>query len=377
MTQHFKNNIWLTFYGIYLFWYILLLMSNLNLATKIQMPFFTISIVFSGLFLMFQAYSLSELLTLILGLTLAVVVSLTSHTIVFITLVMFVFSAKGVYLSDFIRVDFWVRCMAILTVIFFWKINLIPNMQVIRDGQLRSSLGFLHPNTLGALLVIICGEIYFLYGTKQTWLSHLLTLGLILLDHLVLDSRSAEIGLWCLLIGHVILYSRWTTVRAQVTKFFKWLGYLGPWLFLVGSTVLIVKFNAANAYFSRLNELFSQRLAYMNYVSTYYPIKFWGQFIPNGPDSYQNVARQTIDNSYFSMLERTGLLATVIFIIYLLMLTQKFAQHHLTSLIILTITFCLISLMESRLNYFQYTIVLLTYLMQMDDKYLSEKERQR
>lgn len=356
-----RSKIWLNMYSIYLVSYIVLLTSNLGLNAKLQFPFLLISLLIFGPFLLWRTYSLNEFLVLTITLLMAVVVSVTSHTTVFIVLIVFIFGAQNVPVKAFVRKDLLARLTGVILVVVLSIVHIIPNLLMNRNGSsMRSSLGFDHPNTTGQMLLILMGELAFLYGRKHPYWVNITTLIALIVNFICLDSRSTELGL----IG-LILINGYFNLHHWPMKAHRWwsvLLMLVPWLTALVSLYLITHFSG-NSFYWRLNNLLSNRLAYMNNVWNYYPITMWGQFIPTGSGFYQDLNRNVIDNSYFSILMRTGVVSFIIFLGYLSALIRRLRHQQNFQLLALMIIFCLVSLMESRLNYFQYNVGLLIWFM--------------
>ena len=113
-------------------------------------------------------YSKKELLLSCLIVIGSFVVFLTSKDASLIKLALFIVSGRGIDFRKVVKCDFWMKivCMATTFILFF--LNVVPDVQLWVNSTLKHSLGFSHPNTLGALLFFVVADYYYAYGRKVT-----------------------------------------------------------------------------------------------------------------------------------------------------------------------------------------------------------------
>ena len=104
-------------------------------------------------------------------------------------------------LDKFIKFDIKLRASLVGLLFVTYFLGLTNSEVMYRDnGIARYSLGFQHPNLLGAYVLSICAEYIYLRYKKINFVDYIVLVVVTILLTIITDSRSAQIGMILLLI---------------------------------------------------------------------------------------------------------------------------------------------------------------------------------
>lgn len=214
---------------------------------------------------------------------------------------------RFIYLFIFIKVIF------IFFIIFLWWIGFLPDITIVKsDGEsIAHSLGFSHPNSLGAIYfsvvldyVLLC----FLKNKKSNFIGFLFVF-LSAVLYFISYSRTAIFLSFSLLF---ILFFKSFFVRFYVNKIFSILALL--LVFFLG-VYLSYGYDPGDEIFIQINNAFSQRLAYANKYIDYYGFSYIPQKIEVIYDNNYNMIYN--ENFYTATILSQGWILSVLFFLYL------------------------------------------------------------
>lgn len=194
--------------------------------------------------------------------------------------------------------------------------GIIPTYYMAEAGErdVRSCMGFLHPNRLGQFLFTVClatAVIDFRIRKHRTVMVSVLCFAVALF---VCNSRTA-----CAAIALVLVATVFTPVLVKHRKGFLFCSALICILVFSFSMFFMVSYDSNNRLMAELNEFFTTRLSLMHQAYKTYGISILGQECTGGPVvSYSLVTREPyyfyVDNVFAHCVIKLGLLPTLAFL---------------------------------------------------------------
>ncbi|WP_260378177.1 polysaccharide polymerase [Lacticaseibacillus rhamnosus] len=286
-------------------------------------------------------YKLSYIISLFAFGTLFSVIALTStyYSIMLTILAIFV----GYFIRNIdvlVSYSFRSRLIATIIIIISHFMGIISTTLIERDGSIRDSLGFFHPNTLGVTLLFLSIEYVFLRWNTWRARNYLFPICCFLISHFVANSRGATVGLFLLLV-----FSFVKKLISQRT--FSVFGFVIVCLLIVllpaFSIWMMINYDGSNSLSSALDNLSSLRFSFGNAIYKAYGLNFFGQNIPTIVtwEDFQAINGYGIvelDNMYMSLALRNGLLYFISFLsIYFLVSLLAFKQKDTRVLVIISV----------------------------------------
>ena len=230
-----------------------------------------------------------------------------------VMLILIVFAAKNIEFDKIVKFDLKIKLIFLIMVIALYFLGLTNGGEVIyRDGVARFSLGLGHANILGITMASIILEYIYLKREKINKL-HLISLliGLVVISY-VTSSRGSLVlvGLMFLLVLfkkqiYNIVYKK--NVRSIVINSFL--------LLIILSLFMTMLYSNGSSFGILLNNLFSNRLYYINNFINYYDLTLFGQnLIFSGSDAVNlyGTYTQILDNCFIYLILRFGIVSFVI-----------------------------------------------------------------
>lgn len=253
--------------------------------------------------------------------------------------ILFIIGAQNVSFEKIIKIYIMTVITAIIVLFLLVKISFIVDITYSRDNGLRHSFGFVYPLVGGSYSLFAGLSIVYLTMSERiksvSKTGPILTvLGvLFVLCYSVYTARNASI---ILLIG-IILF-----IFPSTMKIFK-----KKWL-LIGSVPLIalINFIMPNIYsmnynlFVFFNKLLSGRLVLEQTALQMYPIKLFGQYIPQvgvAGNPGMSLNYFYIDSSFFRLLLMYGAIFFFLWILSQIMLIYRFWKSDFTLSFILVL----------------------------------------
>ena len=278
--------------------------------------------------------------------------------IVFLLIVAF----QGMNLRTLIKYDLALKLLFVIIVVTLYFLNLTDNYYLIRsDGQIRSSMGFVHPNTFGAYLLSICLAIYYLNFKKIGILYYIFVILIAFIIHYFADSRTSTNALILLCIMHIIY--KVTSGKIFNNRIIKWYLINSFIIFSLVSILLGYSYRFGSTQIQYLDKLFNERIFLLNYFLEKYTITPFGNEIPlilTRELEFTGVRYlQYLDNGFMLLLLRYGLLIFIIAAIFYNKAIKYLFEIKAYNLIIIFFIFLVTGLFEA---YF-YNIIFNTYIL--------------
>lgn len=280
-----------------------------------------------------------------------------SQTFIFIFMLMIVF--KDLHFRKVISLYLWANVVALVVIVGLNIVGLLPSVQIIAGaGTLKSSLGFIHPNTTGITVLVINVGIVSVWGNRLK-LKHLIPIWLF--NGLIIYFAGARTSLYLLFLTYILWIFIIKVEKSDNLIFRKLLLY-------TYSTTLVVCF-VLSYYFSvskklqlvdsllfKLNQLTSDRLQLGATFINQYGTSLFGKRIDYmsvetlWSKNYQDYA--ILDNSYLNLIIGSGLILSFFYLVYNIVIMRQFLINKNYWIFIPMMVFALLGLTEQSMLYF-------------------------
>jgi hypothetical protein len=216
----------------------------------------------------------------------------------------------------------WTCCT--VTIAGLSLLGVIPTTSGIREtGAIRTSLGFVHPNTLGFILFII-GLLFFLDSyQRRNRSSFIILLMLTTVDYFIANSRTTTV---LLIILDIMTASKALKVHF-ITHHLKKRWGKNFLLVLICSLVIFTLWFATtydgSGELYQLNEILNDRVQNGAYYMSLFGISLFGKDIPDFVLWSDNFTHLYLDNGYLLMLIKYGVIASFIYLGIILQSARK------------------------------------------------------
>ena len=268
-----------------------------NSITKDLQSLILIMVIFAFFFLIFsEKYKRKDFNKIILLFFIVLVVFLITKNTNFLFLIivsMVYYHGEKKELAKYFFISLLFNFLLIIIMNFF---GIIPSHNLSRNGQIRYSLGFIHPNSVFLYYFLICCSLFYINDNKKI---KFITLLVALLLYKYSLSRTGIISYFILLFltSFDLEKIKWR----KMTQY----GFIIFTIFTILSTFLY-----SNNHFLFLNEIFSDRLYNYNY--------YINNGLLNSPFGLLNNSLSnlyTIDNLYLIIFYNYGFIGFIILII--------------------------------------------------------------
>lgn len=358
------------FYWVYGAWLVVALLDTASNATTLfglpLRPLAAASAGLLGLYALIRAFqvrfALVEMAGYFVGFSLGLYSWVASGFVTPLILILFLVAAKGAEPSKVALVTLIGTAIGSALIFASYSLGFANDVVIQRaPGEIdRHSFGFIHPNTLGAVLLNASMAWYMLYSGSTRLRYKLLVGAILVFNGLFLDSRSTAL-LGTLLILIWIGGRRLSEAICRHAGRSQWVLFL----ILISSLILTVSFDPRNEVHSWLDSLFSGRFALGKaYIDTYGlgPV---GQEIQLGEISDWQLlsqlegSRGTVDVGYLYLALRAGVIVAVGFIVGLFATFRHFARKGHVAFAICVALVILSGLFETTVFSVQYAFPLL------------------
>lgn len=323
-------------FDLYIFLIALLKGFGLNSNNSLYVLGFALGCIVILTKMFYEKYSLKEFIPLVI----IVVIGFLNFVLGGTTAVLFtavtICGLKNVDLKRSIKISFWVRVIAFITMLILYALGIIDESPYLffRDGVyiVRHRFGYGHPNIAHFMLATIVLHGLYLYSCKMNLLHFL---GVFLVNLLFYCFTYSRTGFFAIMISLLLFY---LIKKPRLTNGIMNIGrYTYVLIFLF--TILTALNYGDNQLIDTLNDLLTGRIYYNNLLLT--------SFTPPllGSSFYSEHA--IIDNGVMVLLYEGGLLAFVWFSYYLIKLANKLYHEGQKEKLSMLICFLIYNLTES------------------------------
>ena len=278
-----------------------------------------------------------------------------------IKLYFLIIAFQGMDLGKFIRYDLMLKLLLIAVVLSFYFLGLTDTYYMVREGgQIRSSMGFAHPNAFGAMLLSLCIAIYYLKFEKLNFLYYLFFFAVSLVIRYFSDSRTSQLAIILLCIMHFVYKKTLGKIFTKKTVLFVISNSF--LIFTVLSILLAYLYKIGNPYIIDLSKLLTGRIELMHLFMEEYDITLLGNKIEivNAQSAVQTGRSfWVLDNGYLMLLLRYGIITYLILAVIIHNGIKKLFSNNNYACAIILFVFFIAGITET---YF-YTIIVNTFLL--------------
>lgn len=228
---------------------------------------------------------------------------------------LFITACKNISIERVLKIDLTVRSMCIGLTVLSVCLNLISPEVFYRyvDGEIfyRYSLGFAHPNILYANILCLTIDYILIRINKLNLMDFVYIIAINLFFYKITDSKTIFIS-FIMLIVLIILHR-----RVNIKLINRLMVWSMPISFLGSIIMVILYMNTKNEFLNILNNLFTGRIYQASCFLEEYGISILGQkveLVSSITAIKYNVVGKVLDNAYWAMLIRFGIIFTLMFI---------------------------------------------------------------
>lgn len=349
-----KNNNEQLFYICYCLLLISFFMSEAFNKQSFVLLDVTLYIILVIKIIFFQKYTLKQVIN-IYSIGFCVIISgLLSKNTLIIRSFLLIIASKNIDLNKLINIDFKTRGACLLFIIILSKSGIIDNLVSYRDGIIRYSMGFEHPNLLAINIMVLYLTYLYLYNKKRIIGFSVFLITLIFINNIT-GNRSCII---VIVIAYLLSNFKFIFNNNYFINIFASL----PFIF--GSVSIIFGIIDSNKYYilSYINKLLNTRVYNCYKFIQRYGISIFGQkidIIGTKMAKQLNVTPQILDNAYMYILISFGVIVFIISIIGYIILIKKIIMMKEYDILIIIVSFLIIGLMET---YFFYPLINFTII---------------
>jgi len=361
---------------LYTFSYIVFSTSNINQILNIQFIvslFNFLILICLMLVIMSRSKPIALWIVTLVLIIIGVVVYLGSSDSTFLFLILFSLAYDSKIDNYLIlKSDFKIRIIAISLIIVLSVLNVIPNngsLRLLSGGFVRSSLGFTHPNVLGAVILSAIAEWIYIRKSKITKYELILLFMILYLVNVVANPRSAIVSGVILVFMTLIIripFNLWLTkvIKLKIVSFSYFVGF-------VTSLFFALNFVAGNGLgiWDRINKLLSGRLG----IAQFYLNNTSSSLFPQRLPTYELTGLTVLDNTYIYLYLHLGIIALVVFLIFTIVKGNKLIKSNDLFGIIIFISLSVFGLMESTAFYPAINFILIIQSSINEEKSINDR----
>ncbi|MBU7478904.1 MULTISPECIES: hypothetical protein [Lactiplantibacillus] len=294
--------------------------------------------------------SLKNWILSIISIAVGLLIYFLSSEGIFLLFILLIIGKTNLSFKNIIFFDFLSKLFATLSVMLLGASGIIPTLIATRgfgsDNTLRHSLGFTQYNVLGALILSMLLEWIYIRSGKFGLFDYLGSVAILILLNNFVDSRSSVIiGV----VGLILNFSIYFVKIALKKKFFR---------IIIGTAyieVALISILIANSFqagigtgiWDRVNALLSSRIS----IAQFYLQSSGFSILPKELPTYLNTGVVVLDNTYIYLGIKLGIIALVIFLVFMTILGRYLVVKRDYYGVIIFICFAIYGIMESTLFY--------------------------
>lgn len=303
-----------------------------------------------------QKYPCKMFITFILTFGVLLVGYVYNRNLAILILFAVVWAAMPIEPRKIIEFDFKLRIVLCIFVVICYFANLTEVYTMVRgeNETIRTDLGFGHPNTVGLYVLLFCIEFCFLKGKRLKYYDVALMLVLILVADSLCDSRAAiSLSILTVIASYM---NKYVVKIAQLRIVQLCTFFIYPFFTLI-TYILMKLYRIRNSFAVDLDMKLSRRIKFCGLFMERYGVHLFGSNITLVGTKGSDGEAWVLDNTYFYLLIRFGIIAwLIIFLSYVLLFKwifdMKKYEYFAPTIIILTQGFVSVSVVSLKFNVF-------------------------
>ncbi len=343
-------------YYIFGLWYITAFLSGANIEGLLGLDIEIITsvaktVILCGLvaqLFFFQVYTRQEMFVIVAMSVLLAIVTYNSSYNYMATCWIFIFASKNLEMDRLVRITYYLSIIMIVFVVFLFMIGSIHETVIIRNGIIRHSLGFSHPNYLGMQLFHISACRYYMHYKKQRISDYLFAIMAALIAYYYPNTYTATISI-CVVTVFFFIYHVVGRNDRSLTLFSVIMVCISIFCNLLSIRLSVFPIGHREI-IAMIDSILSQRFTQCHRTLEYYGVTLFGQristFISLGSGRY---VRLFLDNGYMAILMRYGIIMYVVFSITLFFTMVYLTRRKQYCVVMVLACYSIYGLMENNL----------------------------
>ncbi len=319
-----------TVWGVYLFAYMWLVMSELAFTYSTSGTFALIRNITFALLLFIIAQNKYKVKAFIqIGLFALIIIAgvLSSHALSFLMIVALGLAIGDVDFKKFVVFDYRLKMVILVSIVLSCKIGAIHNYTAVINGIEKQSLGFSHPNTLGLFVSIIIIEWLYIHYDKLQLRNMVCIFGIIFGLYYIGTSRTSLILLLFVMVWSLLLQNSMVRNLMQ-SKFVKGLLSLFPAIVCALCYWGAMAYTKSSLAWNIIDKFFTTRIYWANYYLKTYGLSLFGRSLNTTSARSAMLVGSTQSNSLDMAYVRIGIqygIIILLFFVLALVVLQKYA----------------------------------------------------
>lgn len=294
-------------------------------------------------------YNKKDIIKLLLFSIVSVIIYLVSNDKKLLKLSILIIAFKNINFEAFIRFDFKYRFLFLIIVVTLNLFGLMECNNVFRDGTMRYSLGFQHPNNFAVYSMVLCLEYIYIYRNRKKWHQYLFLTIALACNVFLTDSRAC-IGIITLIIVYISIPSN-ILIAIYNNLIVKKLILHSFLIFFIISLAISLNYNTDNKLINAINDITSDRIKIADrYFGEYPALSIFGNDLSMSRREINgklNPNYVPLDNAYIHILLEWGIIMAIIFALLYYVSLKRLYKSSNYILIFILIMWEIYSIMEA------------------------------
>ena len=266
----------------------------------------------------------------------------------------------------FIKYDLVIKVLFVIILFILFKLGMTTNFFLYtQTGKLRSSMGFMHPNSFGLYIFSIYADIIYIRYKKLDFKDFIL--GILLFLIIIFTSRSRTSSFGIVLLYFLTFISK---KIKKTEKLNKNIAIIAPLFFLILVIFLIYKYNSSKLYIN-LNEFLSMRLYYWRQFYNNYKVNLFGNkvyYVGSYEAFHYNRTPRILDNSYLYIILNYGVFGYIALYYIFIKIINKAYLNKNNVIIIIMLSYFILGFSEVIIFSFYLNVFILYFYECLSDK---------
>lgn len=331
-----------------------------DLLNKINIIFLCICVCYIFLFFNYNVYWILGVIALLF---VFFIVKIRTGSFTFLDLLLTVLFLKDIPLEMILKRMFLIQTMFFFSTIILNILKILPARVLLRNGVIRSSLGFWHPNTPGIILLSLLSLSFILIDNKLKRISLITFFSVVGAGLFTYTNSRSSLLLMIVVLVIGIANSLFSKSKFYVFnwKFFIPIAFL---CFTILSYLMSTWYSKGNILLQKLNILLSYRLSLGYKFIKEYGISVFGRHIQytstvQGQGNLFSYQYWVLDNVYLKILLNYGIVTIMVLVIYFTLVSLCLNKKQLLSWNAYFIVFIILGFSEQSVFNYVYNFFML------------------
>lgn len=287
-----------------------------------------------------------------------IISTIITKNLVLLKLVLLLLGSKSIDFNKIVKFDCCIRSIFVICVVILHYMGMTNDYLTLRDNILRNSMGFSHPNIFALNILIINMGMLYLSKDKFKLINLLLNLISIVIINNYTYSRTSLYILVFIMIGYYVNLLFKLEIKNKIIKIIVKNSFL---IFTLLTFICLVLYNNNLEIGLKIDNFLSTRIYCISKILSEYHVNLLGNYIPfisTELAKKQLITPIVLDNAYFHLLIRYGIIVYLIFyFMFRTILNDMISKNNVFGIIII-IAFLIYGISETFMFNISYNIFL-------------------